>query len=64
MPGFGEIGKVAPAIGEVGKVAPGLGEAGSEGKRVTFGLGELGKPMRGVVDRSEVADTGSYSVSA
>lgn len=59
--------KVDPGPGEVGKVAPGLGEAGSEeseGKRLTPGFGEDGRPTRGAVDRSETAETGSASVGA
>lgn len=53
-----------PDRGDVGNVTPGLGELGSEGNRVALGLGELGNPTRGVVDRSDVADTGSTSVGA
>lgn len=62
-PGLGEVGKLAPGPGEGGNVAP-LGVAGNEGKRLTPGFGEEGRPTRGAVDRSETAETGSASVGA
>lgn len=45
------------------KVAPGLGDDGRDGKRVWLGFGEDGKPTRGVVDFSEMAEIGSASVA-
>ncbi len=50
--------------GELGtwNVDPGFGDVGRDGKRVTLGFGDEGKPTRGVVDCSEAAEVGSGSV--
>ena len=73
----GKLPPVRMAVGALGrekdgppvllKVCPGLGDAGRDdrdGKRLTPGLGEDGRPTRGVDDESDTADRGSASVVA
>ena len=65
---YARSGKEPPvrtAVGALGleKEEPGLGDEGSDGKR-SPGFGEEGRPIKGVVDLSDAADTGSASAVA